>query len=136
MLQARGHGPSGALRQRIEDSGKCGRSGHVRESTAWRLRLNSESPEVTHLESASGGEFVIGREAILTYRHAGEGHIIVNHTRVAKKSEGQGLAGHLYDAMVDFARDEKLQVTPTCSYVIHKFERHPEDRDVLRRSSS
>jgi hypothetical protein len=47
----------------------------------------------------------------------------------------RGLAGHLYRAMVDFARDEKLQVTPTCSYVIHKFERHPENGDVLRRST-
>ena len=97
--------------------------------------MSSDPPKVTHVPSASGGEFVIGREAILTYRNAGEGHIIVNHTRVARKSEGQGLAGHLYRAMVDFAREENLQVTPTCSYVVHKFERNPSDQDVLRRSA-
>jgi predicted GNAT family acetyltransferase len=38
--------------------------------------------------------------------------------------------------MVDFAREEKLQVTPTCSYVVRKFEHHPEDRDVLSRTES
>lgn len=47
--------------------------------------MSSDPPKVTHIPSASGGEFVIGREAILTYRNAGEGHIIVNHTRVARK---------------------------------------------------
>jgi len=93
--------------------------------------MGTESPGITHLKSVSGGEFVIGREAVMTYRHAGEGHIIVNHTRVARESEGKGLAGQLYRAMVEFARAEKLQVTSTCSYVTHQFERHPEDQDVL-----
>lgn len=95
--------------------------------------MNADAPEVTHVKSTSGGEFLIGREAVLTYRNAGEGHIVVNHTRVARKSQGRGLAGKLYRAMVDFARENQLQVTPTCSYVVRKFERHAEDRDVLRR---
>jgi len=93
--------------------------------------MSSETPHVNHLQSASGGEFVIGRQAIMTYRNAGKGHIIVNHTRVARQFEGQGLAGRLYRAMVEFARERNLQVTPICSYVVRQFERHPEDRDVL-----
>jgi predicted GNAT family acetyltransferase len=95
--------------------------------------MNNETENVVHKPSASGGEFLIGRKAVMTYRNAGEGHIIVNHTRVAKEYGGQGLAGKLYQAMVEYAREENLQVTPTCSYVVHKFERNPEDRDVLRR---
>ena len=94
--------------------------------------MNSETENVVHKPSASGGEFLIGRKAVMTYRNAGEGHIIVNHTRVSKEYGGQGLAGKLYHAMVEYARQENLQVTPTCSYVVHKFERHPDDRDVLR----
>lgn len=96
--------------------------------------MSSENLDVRHQKSASGGEFLIGRKAIMTYRNAGEGHIIVNHTRVTREHEGQGLAGRLYRAMVDFAREERLQVTPTCSYVVRQFQRHPEDRDVLRGS--
>ena len=95
----------------------------------------NETADIRHCKSASGGEFLIGRNAIMTYRNAGEGHIIVNHTRVARESQGQGLAGRLYRAMVDFARQERLQVTPTCSYVVRQFERHPEDRDVIRGQS-
>ena len=94
--------------------------------------MSSEPAKVIHKPLASGGEFLIGRAAVMTYRNAGEGHIIVNHTRVAKEYEGQGLAGKLYQAMVEYARKEKLQVTPTCSYVVHKFNRNPGDRDVLR----
>jgi hypothetical protein len=95
-----------------------------------------ETTDIQHRKSASGGEFLIGRDAIMTYRNAGEGHIIVNHTRVAREHEGQGLAGRLYRAMVNFAREEHLQVTPTCSYVVRQFERRPEDRDVLKGSDS
>lgn len=93
--------------------------------------VDTASPKVIHQETASGGEFTIGREAILTYRNIGEGHIMVNHTRVAKQSEGKGLAGLLYRHMVEFARGRKWKVTPTCSYVAAMFERYPEDRDVL-----
>lgn len=96
--------------------------------------MNSIETPVSHKPTSSGGEFLIGREAIMTYRNVGEGHIMVNHTRVARKSEGQGLAGRLFEAMVTFARENSLQVTPTCSYVVHKFENNPESRDVLRKS--
>lgn len=95
--------------------------------------MSQQDRKVTHRESESGGEFLIGREAVMTYRNAGDGHIIVNHTRVARESEGQGLAGVLFDAMVEYARDNNVQVTPTCSYVVHKFGKRPEDQDVLRK---
>ncbi len=96
--------------------------------------MSTDANSIQHKKSASGGEFLIGRKAIMTYRNAGEGHIIVNHTRVTRENEGQGLAGRLYRAMVNFAREEHLQVTPACSYVVRKFQRHPEDRDVLKGS--
>lgn len=93
--------------------------------------MNGSPVNITHREAPGGGEFTIGRDAIMTYRNLGEGHIMVNHTKVAKLSEGRGLARMLYRHMVDFARDGNLKVTPTCSYVVAMFERFPEDRDVL-----
>lgn len=87
---------------------------------------------IEHSETPAHGEFTIGRLAILTYHKAGEGHIVVNHTRVAAEAQGQGLAAKLYRAMVDHARANRLQVSSTCSYVTRMFERYPEDRDVLR----
>jgi len=67
----------------------------------------------------------------MTYRTSGEEAIVVNHTRVARQSEGQGLARHLYRNMVAFARERNLKVIPACSYVVAMFKRFPEDRDVL-----
>lgn len=94
--------------------------------------VTSDSPPVKHEETALHGEFTIGRHAIMTYRKSGDGHIVVNHTRVAREAQGQGLAGRLYRAMVDHARAHGLKVTPTCSYVVRMFERFPEDRDLLK----
>ena len=93
--------------------------------------LNTGAPAVAHRETDGGGEFTIGRDAIMTYRKSGEDTIVVNHTRVAKQSEGRGLAGHLYRHMVEFARKRKLKVEPACSYVVAMFKRFPEDGDVL-----
>jgi len=96
-----------------------------------RVCLNTGSPQIAHQETVHGGEFTIGREAIMTYRKSGEDTIVVNHTRVAKQSEGRGLARLLYRYMVEFARERKLKVDPACSYVVAMFQRFPEDRDVL-----
>ena len=87
--------------------------------------------DIEHRETELHGEFIIGRDAIMTYHKAGEGLIEVNHTRVAEKAQGRGLAAKLYHAMVEHARSNGLKVRPTCSYVVRMFERFPEDRDVL-----
>ena len=94
--------------------------------------MNKERVAVEHKETANGGEFLLGRDAIMTYRNSGPDGIIVNHTRVAKHAEGKGLARALYRYMVSFARDRRLKVTPACSYVAAMFERFPDDADVLR----
>jgi len=87
---------------------------------------------IEHKETTAHGEFTIGRDAIMTYRKLEDGHIEVNHTRVAVEAQGRGLAAVLYRTMVEHARSHGLKVTPTCSYVIKMFERFPDDRDVLR----
>jgi uncharacterized protein len=54
------------------------------------------------------------------------GHLTVYHTEVAEKFEGKGLAKKLFAAMVDYARNRALKVTPFCPYVHAQFKRHPE----------
>jgi predicted GNAT family acetyltransferase len=86
--------------------------------------MSNETPPIEHEETVT--------QAIMTYRKVGDRHIEVNHTRVAREAQGQGLAGKLYRAMVEHARSNGLKVTPTCSYVVRMFERFPEDRDLLK----
>ena len=53
--------------------------------------------------------------------------MIVYHTEVEPKAEGQGLAKILLNTMVDYARKNGLKVKPLCPYVHAQFKRHPQD---------
>jgi len=55
-------------------------------------------------------------EAIITFRFEDERTIIIDHTYVDQKFRGQGLARELVNAVVDYARKEKLLIHPLCSY--------------------
>lgn len=49
------------------------------------------------------------------------------HTGVRPELEGQGIAGKLFDQMVSYAREKDYQVKPSCSYILAKFRRRPDD---------
>lgn len=58
------------------------------------------------------------------------------HTGVRPELEGQGIAGKLFDEMVGYARKNDYRVIPSCSYVLAKFRRHPDNySDVWHRSN-
>ncbi|RYF25294.1 MAG: N-acetyltransferase [Flavobacteriales bacterium] len=56
-----------------------------------------------------------------------EQQLIVYHTEVAQQAEGKGLAKEMLNAMVAYARENKLKVVPLCPYVHAQFKRHPAD---------
>ncbi len=49
------------------------------------------------------------------------------HTGVRPELEGQGIAARLFNRMVSFAREERYKVIPSCSYILVKFRRHPDE---------
>ena len=53
-------------------------------------------------------------------------NLIIYHTEVSDKLKGQGVGSQLLEKMVNFAREENLQVVPLCAYVHTQFKRHPE----------
>ncbi len=56
------------------------------------------------------------------------------HTGVRKELEGQGIAAKLFDKVVVYARDKNYKILPSCSYILVKFRRHPNDfADVWQR---
>ncbi len=58
-------------------------------------------------------------------------NLIVYHTEVSPKAEGQGLAKQLLNKMVAHARAQHLKVIPLCPYVHAQFRRHPQEfKDV------
>lgn len=57
--------------------------------------------------------------------------LTITHTLVPPPMEGQGIAGALVRAALEYARAEGFQVRPACSYADAWMRRHPEF-DALR----
>jgi predicted GNAT family acetyltransferase len=53
--------------------------------------------------------------------------ITAHHTEVAEQHQGKGAAKQLFDAVVQYARDNQLQIVPMCSYVQTSFQRKPHE---------
>jgi uncharacterized protein len=80
-------------------------------------------------ENNDRGAFVVDendeRVAEMVFARNGT-NLIIYHTQVSEKLKGKGTAGALLERMVNFAREENLQVVPLCPYVLAQFKRHPE----------
>lgn len=50
--------------------------------------------------------------------------IDAHHTEVDKNREGQGIAGALFDYLIQFALINEFQIIPTCPYILSKFKRN------------
>ena len=58
-------------------------------------------------------------------------NLIAYHTEVLPKAEGRGLAKKILIAMVTYARENGLKVTPLCPYVLAQFRKQPDEyKDV------
>jgi uncharacterized protein len=78
---------------------------------------------------------VDGHGGVLTYQQAGN-VITFLHTEVADELEGQGVGSQLARAGLDYARDEGLDVVPSCPFVRGYIEKHAEYATLVRRSRS
>jgi uncharacterized protein len=55
-----------------------------------------------------------------------DNNIVVYHTEVSEKLKGRGIGTALFEALVNYARKNQLQVIALCSFVRAQFKRHPE----------
>ena len=79
--------------------------------------------EIRHI--VNEGFFIFGENgdelAKLTYRKEGE-KLFFESTVVSPELRGQGIAGKLFDAGVEYARENGYKIVPVCSYIVKKFE--------------
>jgi predicted GNAT family acetyltransferase len=59
------------------------------------------------------------------YRPAGES-VIIAHTEIDERREGEGLGGELVRGMLDRIRASGRTVIPTCAFTAAYIHRHPE----------
>jgi len=86
---------------------------------------------VTHDEAAQRFEARIdGQLAHCDYRRQGA-LLVLHHTEVPPRLQGQGIAAKLVAAALDWARAQGLHVRPACSYVARYMREHPQTQDLL-----
>lgn len=60
-----------------------------------------------------------------------DGEIVVKHTVVSQKLQGQGIAEKLTRELIKKAREENFKINPICSYTVRFFEKNKEETDIL-----
>ena len=73
---------------------------------------------------------VEGKLCHTDYRRVGD-TLHIYYTEVPPPLEGQGIAGELVAAALDYAAANRLTVTPLCSYVRAYMRGHPETQSLL-----
>lgn len=90
---------------------------------------------IAHADNGAKGRFYIERNGItvaeMTYTHAGNERIIIDHTEVSDVLRGQNVGKQLLMQAVDFARNKNLKIIPLCPFAKSLFDKLPEIRDVL-----
>lgn len=89
---------------------------------------------ITRHENGKSGEYhahVEGHPEIgrLTWVER-DGARDAEHTLVPPAIGGRGIAAKLVDALVADAREKGFRIKPTCSYVVARFNQHPEWSDL------
>jgi predicted GNAT family acetyltransferase len=90
------------------------------------MTIDLSQLEVRHNTGQRRFEIDLGNDiAIAAYRISGP-DILFTHTEVPPAWQGQGIAGILAHAALEYARTEGLRVQPLCSYIAAWIARHPE----------
>ncbi len=71
-----------------------------------------------------------GDMALIEYV-TGEGLVVLTHTEVPPRYEGQGIGKELVRAALEDIRRKGLQVVPQCPFVGAYIRRHPEWADLV-----
>jgi uncharacterized protein len=64
--------------------------------------------------------------------HRVRDRLVAIHTEVPPEFGGRGIASALVRRVLADARASGTSITPRCPFFVAHFERHPEDRDLIR----
>jgi predicted GNAT family acetyltransferase len=71
----------------------------------------------------------------LDYMQDGK-NFVITHVGVHPELRGQGLAGKIVDASMDYARQNSLRVIPMCSYAAAYIRKNPEYMELTNQERS
>ena len=74
---------------------------------------------------------VDGTEAVVQYGRPDEGTLDLFRTYTPEALRGRGIAGHIVEAALEYARTAGLRVVPSCPYVARFIEKHDEHQSLV-----
>ncbi|WP_270089810.1 GNAT family N-acetyltransferase [Sphingobacterium sp. SYP-B4668] len=91
--------------------------------------------EIKHIKDTQKGYFsMIDNEkeaGRVTYTHAGDTKIIIDHTDVSDAYRGQSIGKKIVLEIVSYARENNIKILPLCPFAKSVFDKTPEIKDVL-----
>ena len=97
--------------------------------------METKNIQVEMKENGSGNISAINDGEEMGFIEIGRetGFVTAFHTEVYPAGEGQGWGKQLFKALVDYARENKLQITPLCPFVHAQLKRGTDEyKDVWR----
>ena len=91
----------------------------------------SEQIAVVNNEAARRFEARLGDEVAFTEYRLRDGAMILPHTVVPDAFSGKGVGSQLAKAALGYAREQGLEVVPTCPFIAGYIERHPDYQDLV-----
>lgn len=96
------------------------------------MEIELDKLEVIHNPAESRFEtWVDGQLAKLDYME-GENTIVMTHVGVPMEFRGNGVAGVITKAGLEYAKSKSLRVIPMCSYVAAYIRRNPQYAELTR----
>jgi len=92
----------------------------------------SEPIAVVNNEAERRFEARLGDEVAFTEYRLRDGAMILPHTVVPDAFAGKGVGSQLAKAALAYAREQGLEVAPTCPFIAAYITKHPEWRDLVQ----
>ncbi len=100
------------------------------------MQINLNEVPVIHQPEQNRFEATVeGSLSKLDYIQDGK-NFVITHVGVHPALRGQGLAGHIVEAGLAYAKEHNLRVVPMCSYAAAYIRRHPEHRELTSQERS
>lgn len=100
------------------------------------MDVNLNELEVTHNPAENRFKsWIDGQLSKLDYKEDDD-TIVMMHVGVNPEHRGQGVAGKLTKAGLEYAKEKSLRVIPMCSYVGVYIRRHPEYIELTKQHVS
>lgn len=100
------------------------------------MTVDLEKLEVVHNEAENTFEvWIEGYRSKLDYIQEGK-NFVITHVGVHPTLRGQGVAGKIVEAGLEYARKNSLRVVPMCSYAAAYIRRNPRHMELTNQERS